>query len=88
MGRKLKYSKEVKVKVCEYYEKKMWGFSSISLGIETTGIVVRELYLKYKEYGVGVFEVSSRNKLYTKEFKLSVVEKYAFNKDFYSRFSY
>ena len=76
MGRKSNFSEEVKIKACEDYEKGNGNFSSIAAEIGTTKETTRRWYLKYKEYGPHAFETSNRNRSYTKEFKLSVVEEY------------
>lgn len=80
MGRKSKFSEEAKIKACEDYEKGKGSFASIAGEIGTTKETIRIWYLKYKEYGPDVFETSNRNRSYTKEFKLSVVEEYISSK--------
>ncbi len=52
MGRKLKYSKEEKIKACLDYENGHISFKSIALSIGTTKEFVRRWYLKYKEHGL------------------------------------
>jgi len=76
MGRKAKYSKEVKIKACKDYEKNHISFKRIADEIGTTKEVVRRWYLTYKEHGPSTFEASSRNRSYNKKFKLSVIEEY------------
>lgn len=76
MGRKAKYSKEVKIKACKDYENGKSSFGGIADEIGTTKEVVRRWYLAYKEHGPSVFETSSKNRSYSKEFKLSVIEEY------------
>lgn len=76
MGRKLKYSKEVKMKACLDYENGHISFQSIALYIGTTKEVVRRWYLIYKEHGPSVFELSNRNSSYSKEFKQEIIEAY------------
>jgi len=80
MGRKAKYSKEVKIKACKDYEKGHISFQGISDEIGTTNEVVRQWYLRYKEHGPNALDTSSRNQSYSKEFKLSVVEEYTSGK--------
>ncbi|MEL7646968.1 MAG: transposase [Sedimentibacter sp.] len=76
MGRKPKHSKEIKIQVCENYEKGKGSFESIAKSIEADKASVRRWYLRYKEHGPSAFETSNRNSSYSKEFKLSVVEEY------------
>jgi transposase len=86
MGRKPKYSKEVKIKACKDYEKGHISFKGIADKIGTTKEAVRRWYLTYKEHGPSAFETSTTNKSYSKKFKLSVVEEYTSGK--YSNMSY
>ncbi|QNO14071.1 transposase [Alkalicella caledoniensis] len=80
MGRKPKYSKEVKIKACKDYEKGHSSFVGIADEIGTTKEAVRQWYIRYKEHGSSVFDTSSRNQSYSKEFKLSVVDEYSSGK--------
>ncbi len=80
MGRKSKYSKEVKIKACEDYEKGEGSFKSIAKSIGTNKEVVRRWYLRYREHGTSVFKTSNRNQSYDKEFKLSVIKEYTTGK--------
>lgn len=80
MGRKPKYSKEVKFQACKDYENGNASFYSIADEIGTRKEVVRQWYLKYKEHRPSVFETSSTNRSYSKEFKFLVVEEYASGK--------
>lgn len=79
MGRKPKYSEEVKIKACKDYEKGNVSFNDIAEMIGTKKQVVRRWYLKYKEHGPSVFEPSDSNRSYSKEFKLSVIKEYDSN---------
>lgn len=76
MGRKPKYSKEVKVQACEEYITGKGSFNSIAKSIGCAKERVRQWYLKYKIHGSKAFEVLDRNRSYSKEFKLSVVDQY------------
>ena len=80
MGRKPKYSVEVKIKACKDYENGDNSFSGIADEIGTALEVVRRWYLTYKEHGPTAFETSNQNCSYSKEFKLSVVEEYITDK--------
>lgn len=76
MGRKSKYSKEVKIKACRDYENGNISFQGIAEYVGTTKEVVRRWYLIYKEHGSSVFETSNRNSSYSKEFKQEIIEAY------------
>lgn len=80
MGRKPKFSKEVKIKACKDYDKGNDSFSSIAEKIRANTETVRRWYLTYKEYGPTVFETSNKNRSYSKEFKLSIIEEYTAGK--------
>ncbi len=76
MGRKSKYSKELKLSIVEKYLDE--NVSAISLGKET-GIhhsIISRWIKKYSQYGDIAFDVKDKNSSYTKEFKESIVEKY------------
>lgn len=75
MGRKPKISAEEKVYICEQY---LNGKSSMSLS-QAYGInncTVHQWIHQYQKYGAIGFQIKSRNKKYTKEFKQEVVEAY------------
>lgn len=74
MGRKAKYSEEIKIKACKDYDKGLSSFNDIAKVIGTAKEVVRRWYLKYKEHGSSVFKSSNKQRLYSKEFKLSVIQ--------------
>ncbi len=80
MGRKLKYSKEVKMKACLDYENGNISFQGIAEYVGTTKEVVRRWYLIYKEHGSSVFETSTRNSSYSKAFKQEIIEAYIIGK--------
>jgi len=80
MARKPKFSKEVKIKACKDYEKGIGSFDSIAQKIGSVEPVVRRWYLAYKEHGPEAFETSNKNRSYSKEFKLSVIEEYTSGK--------
>ena len=77
---KSKYSKEVKIKACEDYEKGNGSIKDIAESIGAGLSVVYRWYLRYKEHGCGAFETSYKNRSYSKEFKLSVIEEYTSGK--------
>jgi transposase len=76
MGRKPKYSEEVKIKACRDYETNLGSFKKIADEIGANKEVVRRWYLTYKEHGPSAFEPSNKHRSYSKEFKLSVIEEY------------
>lgn len=80
MVRKSKFSKEVKIKACQDYEKGHVSFSSIAKNIGANEETVRRWYLRYKEHGSKVFEISNKNNSYSKNFKLLVIEEYTSGK--------
>lgn len=80
MSRTPKYSKEIKIKVCEDYQKGKETFQSIAKLIGANREVVRQWYLKYKEHGATAFETSNHNRSYSKNFKISVIEEYTAGK--------
>lgn len=78
MGRKAKYSKELKLEIIERYLK---GESNISLCNEynipyRNGKTILEWVNKYKAVGEMAFEESTINKSYSKELKLRVIQDY------------
>lgn len=76
MGRKPKYSKEVKIKACTDYENGKTSFGGIAKILGTEKAVVRRWYLTYEKHGASAFETSNKNRSYSKEFKMSVVQEY------------
>src|SRR5665648_150619 len=80
MGKKSKYSKELKVKACKDYDKGTGSFGDIAEKIGTSKQVVHMWYLKYKVHGPSALETLSKNRSYSKVFKLTVVEEYTTGK--------
>ncbi|MDR7871710.1 MAG: transposase [Tissierellaceae bacterium] len=80
MGRKTKYSNELKIKACKDYEKGNGSFSDIAEVIGTSKSLVHRWYLRYKEHGSSAFATSINNHTYSKEFKLSIIEEYSLGK--------
>ena len=78
MGRKIKHSKEFKLKIVKRYLK---GESAVSL-IKEYGLSarmddkVRKWARKYEIYGDMAFDVSSTNKSYSKELKERIINEY------------
>lgn len=80
MERKPKFSKEIKIQACKDYEEGGLGFRNISKKYGVHVETFRRWYLAYKEHGSSAFETSNKNRPYSKEFKLSVVEEYTSGK--------
>ncbi|NMA85277.1 MAG: transposase [Epulopiscium sp.] len=80
MGRKSKYSKEVKIRACIDYEKGNVSFSDIAREIGTAKEVVHRWYLKYKEHGASVFEPLNKERSYSRKSKLLIIEEYTSGK--------
>ena len=73
MGRKAKFSKEIKIKACEKYRKGKGSFKSISEEIGCGKAVFYKWYHDYVNHGESVFDEKPRNNSYTAEFKLEVI---------------
>lgn len=83
MGRKAKYSKEFKLEIVKRYLKGE-GISYLAniYNIPNNhGMPILEWTHKYNELGESAFNESSTNKLYSKEFKESVIHEYLEGKD-------
>lgn len=76
MGRKPKFSAEVKIKACLEYEDGYESFERIAKKLHADKETVRTWYLKYKQRGETVFNTSNRNRTYPKEFKNMVISEY------------
>ena len=78
MGRKAKYSKELKLEIIKRY---LDGESSTSLaneyGMNKTGYDMIGIWAnKFRMLGETAFEETTKNKKYSKKFKLKVIEAY------------
>lgn len=76
MGRKPKFSKEVKIKACERYRKGLGSFGSIAKEVGCTEWVMRNWYYTYRAYGSEAFNTRRTNCSYSKAFKVSIVDSY------------
>lgn len=74
MGRKPKYSKEIKIKACEDYLSGKGSFIGIAKNIGSVKSTVRLWYLRYQIHGEKAFETYTGNRTYTKEFKQSIID--------------
>lgn len=73
MGRKAKFSKEVKIKACEKYKAGKGSFGSIAKEVGCDKAVFYKWYHDYVNHGESVFDEKPRNNSYTVEFKLEVI---------------
>jgi transposase-like protein len=78
MGRKAKYSKELKIEIVKRYLK---GESTSALANEYAllkrgPLTIRDWVHKYEALGEKAFEHSNQNKSYSREFKLHVISDY------------
>jgi transposase-like protein len=80
MGRKTKYSKEVKIQACKDYEEGNFSIKDISKKLDANTETVRRWYLRYKEHGSNAFETTNKNNSYDKEFKQLVIKEYTSGK--------
>lgn len=78
MGRKPKFSKEVKIKACEDYKKGKGSFLSIASNIGCSKITLNRWYYRYLSHGPSVFDCSNKNRSYSKEFQKEIVKLYSF----------
>lgn len=76
MGRKNKYSKEIKIKVINEYIQGFKSIGNIAYDLGCNEKAVRDWIMMYKEYGADIFDDKTRNQSYTKEFKEKVVKEY------------
>ena len=76
MGRKNKYSKEIKIKVVKEYIKGIKSLGNIAYDLGCHKETVRGWVMMYKEYGADIFDDKPDNQSYTKEFKEKVVKEY------------
>lgn len=76
MGRKSKYSKELKIEICKKYIDGNGSTISLAKEIGTTDSVICRWIRKFKAFGESAFEARPSNNSYTKEFKLRVINDY------------
>ena len=84
MGRKSKYSKELKLSIVKRYLAGEGSTVSLAKEINTTNSVVVRWIKKYNAHGDEVFDESNSNTSYTKEFKEMVVLSYLNGEGSYS----
>ena len=85
MGRKAKYSKELKLEIVKQYLKgeTVSYLANLYNVSNNHGIPILEWVHKYEVLGETAFEESSTNKSYSKKFKLQVIQDYLEGKDSY-----
>jgi transposase-like protein len=76
MGRKPKFSKEVKIQACKSHEKGNGSFESIAKEVGCTESIMRLWYQTYSIHGSKTFDSNHTNRSYSKAFKISIVESY------------
>ncbi|WP_282144783.1 transposase [Thomasclavelia cocleata] len=76
MGRKSKYSKELKLSIVKRYLDGEGSTVSLAKEINATDGVVGNWVKQYKVSGENAFDTSSKNASYTKDFKEQVVLDY------------
>lgn len=80
MGRKIKYSKEVKIQACKDYLSGRKSAKEIANGIdfkiESLNDRIVEWSKLYEEYGPSIFDEKKRNSTYDEEFKHKLVKDY------------
>lgn len=74
MGRKAKFSKEVKIAACEKYKAGKGSFGSIAKEVGCSEVVFLKWYHDYVNHGDSIFDEKPRNNSYTIEFKLEVID--------------
>ena len=76
MRKKAEYSKELKIKACEEYDKGNVSFNDLAQKFGIHRSLIHRWYQRYEEHGPNVFDTSNKNRSYSKEFKLKVIEEY------------
>ena len=76
MGRKNKYSKELKLSIVKRYLEGEGSTISLAKEINTAANIVSSWVKKYNAFGESAFDISHTNASYTKNFKKQVVLDY------------
>ena len=74
MGRKSKFSKEVKIAACEKYKAGKGTFGSIAKEVGCAESVLKKWYHDYINHGDSIFDEKPLNSSYTVELKLEVID--------------
>ena len=77
MGRKPKFTKEIKVKACEDYKYGKGSYSSIANSIGVALETFRQWYLTYEIHGELAFDHTNKNNSYKSKFKHIVIDEYS-----------
>lgn len=85
MGRKAKYTKEQKIKVCKDYLSGRKTANQIAYELNPLAknleIIIFKWIRKYKIYGSSAFDIKTNNGKYSHSFKVKVVKEYLLNND-------
>ena len=76
MGKKNKYSKEVKLNIVKRYLNGEKSFRALADELHTSSSLIQRWVRMYKEYGEAAFDTNQSNNIYTKQFKHKVVLAY------------
>lgn len=76
MSRKVIVNSDVKVEACNQYRDGKGSFQSIAKSIGVDQSTVRDWYNAFIHQGPSALETSHRNKSYSKEFKIALVQSY------------
>lgn len=76
MGRKSKYSKELKIQIVKKYLNGEKSTLQLADEIGTVDSVIGRWVKKYRKYGESAFDEKKNNSPYTKDFKLKVIQAY------------
>ena len=87
MGRKGKYSKELKLSIVKRYLDGEGSTISLAKEIHSTPSMVNDWINQYSAYGESAFDIASTNTSYTKEFKQQVVLAYLNGQGSYRKLS-
>lgn len=74
MGRKSKFSKEVKVNACKKYKAGKGSFVSVAKEVGCAESVLKKWYYDYVNHGDSIFDEKPLNSSYTVDFKLEVID--------------
>ena len=84
MGRKIKYSKELKITIAQRYLNGEGSTYSIGEEFGIHQVLVHRWVNEYKEYGKDAFEPKLMNSSYTKKFKEMIVQEYLNGEESYA----
>ncbi len=76
MGRKNKYSPEIKVEIVKTFLRGEKSVNQLGFEFNVRAYTVRQWIHSYQKYGREIFEDKERNKRYTKELKDNVIHEY------------